>query len=106
MAPLRPGDWHRNDWVELRATGVVENENDLPAELSDLRRRHAGTVRRLEVDTKDCEAMPGIASQPLARRFLEVWQTSEPRDPAERPAWLRARQLGLLAIKQELAVGR
>ena len=106
LAPLRPGDWHRNDWVVLHATGVVEDENDLPSAVADLRRRHAGTVRRLEVDTKDCEAMPGIASQPLARRFLEVWQASEPRDPAERPAWLRARQLGLLAIKQELAAGR
>lgn len=106
LALLHPEEWHRNDWVELRATGVVENENDLPAALSDLRRRYAGTVRHLEVDTKDCEAMPGIASQPLAQRFLEVWQASEPRDPAGRPAWLRARQIGLLAIKQELAIGR
>jgi DNA repair exonuclease SbcCD nuclease subunit len=106
LAPLRPESWNRNDWVVLHATGVVEDENDLPSALADLRRRYAGTVRRIEIDTTDCEAMPGIASQPLARRFLQVWAASEPQDPAERPAWLRARQLGLLAIKHELAAGR
>jgi len=106
VAPLRPATWHRNDWVVLRAAGVVEDENELAGVLDDLRRRYAGAVRRLEIDTTGCEAMPGIAAQPLARRFLEVWEASEPRDPAERPAWLRARQLGLLAIKQELAAER
>ncbi len=106
LAPLRPERWHRNDWVVLRATGVVEDQNDLPAALADLRGRYAGAVRRFEIDAADCEAMPGIASQPLAARFLELWAASEPQDPAERPAWLRARQLGLLAIKQELAAGR
>ena len=105
-APLRPERWHRNDWVVLRATGVVEDQNDLPAALADLRGRYAGAVRRFEIDAGDCQAMPGIASQPLAARFLELWAASEPQDPAERPAWLRARQLGLLAIKQELAAGR
>ena len=105
VAPLRPERWHRNDWVVLRATGVVEDENELAGVLDDLRRRYAGAVRRLEIDSSGCEAMPGIASHPLAGRFLEVWEASEPRDPAERPAWLRARQLGLLAIKHELAEG-
>ena len=105
VAPLRPERWHRNDWVVLRATGVVEDENVLAGVLDDLRRRYAGAVRRLEIDSSGCEAMPGIASHPLAGRFLEVWEASEPRDPAERPAWLRARQLGLLAIKHELAEG-
>ena len=106
LAPLRPERWHRNDWVVLRATGVVEDENALAGVLDGLRRRYAGAVRRLEIDARGCEAMPGIASQPLARRFLEVWEASEPRDPDERPAWLRARQLGLLAIRQELAEAR
>ncbi len=105
VAPLRPDRWSRNDWVVLRATGVVEDQNDLPAALADLRGRFAGAVRRFEVDAADCQAMPGIASQPLAARFLELWAASEPQDAAERPAWLRARQLGLLAIKDELADG-
>lgn len=106
VAPLRPEHWHRNDWIVLRAAGVVEDQNDLSAALDDLRGRHAGAVRRFEIDAADCQAMPGIAAQPLAARFLELWAASEPQDPAGRPAWLRARQLGLLAIKQELAAGR
>jgi hypothetical protein len=106
VAPLRPERWHRNDWIVLRATGVVEDENELAGVLDDLRRRYAGAVRRLEIDSRGCEAMPGIASQPPARRFLDVWAASEPQDPGERPAWLRARQLGLLAIKQELTAHR
>lgn len=105
VAPLRPDRWSRNDWIVLRATGVVEDQNDLPAALADLRGRFAGAVRRFEVDAADCQALPGIASQPLAARFLELWAASEPQDAAERPAWLRARQLGLLAIKDELANG-
>lgn len=106
LAPLHPSGWSRNDWVELHATGVVEDENALPAAVEALRGRYAGMVRRFEIDTKGCEAMPGISSQPLAKRFLEVWQAAEPQDAAERPAWLRSRQLGLLAIKQELKTGR
>lgn len=106
VAPLRPERWHRNDWIVLRAAGVVEDQNDLSAALADLRGRYAGAVRRFEIDAADCQAMPGIAAQPLAARFLELWAAGEPQDPVERPAWLRARQLGLLAIKQELAAGR
>ena len=106
LAPLQPDGWNRNDWVALQATGVVEDENALPAAVAAVRRRYAGTVRRFEIDTEGCEAMPGIAQQPLVQRFLEVWEASEPQEPHERPAWIRARQLGLLAIKQELQAGR
>lgn len=106
LAPLHPEAWNRNDWVTIRATGVVEDENALPLAVSALRRRYAGMVRRFEIETEGCEAMPGIASHPLAKRFLEAWQASEPQDATKRPAWFRARQLGLLAIKQELQSGR
>lgn len=106
LAPLHPEAWNRNDWVTIQATGVVEDENALPLAVSTLRRRYASMVRRFEIEADGCEAMPGIASQPLAKRFLEAWEANEPQEAAERPAWLRARQLGLLAIKQELQAGR
>ena len=83
LAPLRPERWHRNDWVVLRATGVVEDENGLAGVLDGLRRRYTGAVRRLEIDARGCEAMPGIASQPLpgaswrsGRRASRVIRTS------------------------------
>ncbi len=91
IASLHPEIWSHNDWVSIQATGVVEDENAMPLSVSALLQRYTSMVRRFEVGTEGCEAMPGIASQPLAKRFLEVWEAAEPEKLTERPAWLRAR---------------
>lgn len=110
--------WGTADFVALRLAGVVEDENAVAALADRLRARYASRVRRIEIDRDDVSILPGIASQPLVRSFLEAWDRRRPaidaggadretlvRDarPARETAdWLRARELGLAALKAYL----
>ncbi|HPA71023.1 MAG TPA: DNA repair exonuclease [Spirochaetota bacterium] len=95
--------WGRNDYVSLRFFGVVENEtvagDAIDALTADIGRR----VRRVEAE-RDLAVLDGISAQPIARKFLDTWKSAGPRsdDPADVRAWLRARELGLLRIKELL----
>jgi hypothetical protein len=96
--------WSRSDFVSLRFTGIVEDETAVAALSERLRGRYAGRVRKLEIERDEVAALPGIAGQPLARRFLEAWEKRVPPagtpDAEERRAeWMRARELALSALK-------
>lgn len=99
--------WGPADFVALRFTGIVEDETAVASLADRLRARFAGRVRRFEIDRDEVAALPGIADQPLARRFLEAWEKRMPAgdapDPeARRAEWLRARELALAALKAGL----
>ncbi|MEO7423698.1 MAG: metallophosphoesterase, partial [Fibrobacteria bacterium] len=80
-----PGDletqakaWGVADYIDLRFTGVVEDERAAAAAADRLLARYGARVRRFEIDRAGVSALPGIASQPIVRRFLEAWRARMP----------------------------
>jgi DNA repair exonuclease SbcCD nuclease subunit len=96
---LPSSGWSKHDWVRLNLSGLVEDEHAVARHVELLESRFAGALRRLTVDRDGVTVLPGIASDPLARRFLSLWQEREPDNEADRPAWLRARVLALTEIR-------
>ena len=99
--------WGPADSVCLRFTGIVEDENAVASLAERMRARYAARVRKFEIDRDEVLALPGIADQPLARRFLEAWARRMPPADADgggtaRSDWMRARELGLAALKAGL----
>jgi DNA repair exonuclease SbcCD nuclease subunit len=99
--------WGPADFIVLSFTGIVEDENAVAALADRLRARYAGRVRRLEIERDEIASLPGIADQPLVRRFLEAWEKRVPAADAPgsgelRAEWLRARELALAALKAGL----
>lgn len=99
-------DWGSADWVELAVSGVIEDETSLARSEAEMQRRFAGVVRRLEVTREGVLTLEGIASQPAAKRFLDLWKAHEPPDPGRRRVWLKARELALLKMKELLEARR
>lgn len=99
--------WGPADHIDLRFTGIVEDETAVAALENSLRARFGARVRRLEIDRDGVSALPGIADQPLARRFLEAWEKRKPlvgtpAGDAAHADWIRARELALNALKSGL----
>jgi hypothetical protein len=94
--------WSPADYVYLVFSGIVEDENVVAALADRLRARHAGRVRVLEIDREGVSALPGIAGQPLARKFLDAWDKRMPGAGGNHAEWIRARELALNAIKSGL----
>jgi DNA repair exonuclease SbcCD nuclease subunit len=100
-------EWGRADFILLRFTGIVEDEPAVAALADRLRIRYADRVRKFEIERDEVIALPGIAGQPLVRRFLEAWEQRVPAAGApgfeeRRADWLRARDLALAALKAGL----
>jgi hypothetical protein len=100
-------EWGKSDSILLGFTGIVEDEQAVAALADRLKTRYADRVRKFEIERDEVIALPGIAGQPLVRRFLEAWERRAPAagDPAvdeRRADWLRARDLALAALKAGL----
>ena len=80
------------DWLRRQVARLEE----------EIRARHGSRVRALEVSRDRVSALPGVSSNPMARRFLERWQArpeaADPQHPGY-PAWFRSRDLALGHIK-------
>ena len=103
--------WSPRDMVELSLVGVVDDENVVRGARDALRGAHEGAVRKLvftpSSQGRGVEVLDGLASEPLAKQFLDRWAAAEPQsNGAERDTWLRARQLGLVALASHLRKGR
>jgi DNA repair exonuclease SbcCD nuclease subunit len=104
--------WGRADYIDLRFTGLVEDETAVARLEERLREKHASRVRVLEIDREGVSALPGIASQPIVRKFLEAWNARMPRaleagNPdadavAAHAVWIRAREMALNSLKANL----
>jgi DNA repair exonuclease SbcCD nuclease subunit len=102
-ADALPSDgWTRHDWVRLNLAGLVEDEHTVARNVERLEATFADRLRRLTVNRDAVTVLPGIASDPLAQRFLALWQKREPEDQDSRQAWLRARALALGEIRRAL----
>jgi DNA repair exonuclease SbcCD nuclease subunit len=104
MDQLGSEEWQSGDWVSLIFTGVVEDENVVARLQKDLQESLGSKVRRFEVAREGIAVLPGIAAQSMARAFLEKWRSREPVEGREneRKIWLRARELGLEALRRIL----
>lgn len=97
--------WGPRDSVELELSGVVEDERAVARLADEVQARHGRRVRALEINRDGVSALAGISSNPVARRFLESWQARPEARDAQHPrhqAWLKARDLALLHLKQSL----
>ncbi|MEE9515472.1 MAG: metallophosphoesterase [Candidatus Adiutricales bacterium] len=96
--------WEKYDWIDLNFSGIVEDENSVAELENRLHSEWDGRVRKIEIQRTDVQPLPGIISQPIVKKFLQVWQEKEP-DIADKRAytiWLKARQMGLEQIKNIL----
>ncbi len=95
--------WRPADWVRLLVSGVINDEHAARGLERALEATYGGRVRRIELDRERVLAFDGISSEPIARKFIELWAAEEPAtNGAEREIWLKAREIGLLKIKDAL----
>ncbi len=101
-------EWAACDYIDLQVEGVVEDENTVMRSLDVVRSNYENKVRVFSVDTQNISALPGIAGEEIARRFLSAWEKKRPEDtdPKKQEIWLRSRQIGLREIKSVLEARR
>jgi exonuclease SbcD len=95
--------WQRADYIHLRLTGLVEDENEVVNVVQDLATRIEPKVRKLKIDRDAVTVLAGISAEPAAKRFIELWEKQRPPvDDTNRLIWLKARALGLEKLKEAL----
>lgn len=99
-------EWGENDAIELEMTGIVEDENRVAGLATSLETTYGPRVRSFKVKRDSVEVMAGIASQPIAKKFLELWEEKKPAsNEGDIKVWMRARELALKAIRAEMQGG-
>ncbi|TFH40214.1 MAG: hypothetical protein E4G96_07905 [Chrysiogenales bacterium] len=101
-------EWGPNDWIDLRFSGLVEDEHEVRALEIRMMKEYSSRVRLLTLRRGDVAVLEGISSQAIAARFIEEWKKRDPGAGEEgaREVWLKAREIGLLKIKGELEARR
>lgn len=99
-----PAEFSRHDYIFVTLHGIAEDAQAIEKIKSEIVKKYASRCRLLEFDDASVEIMAGISSSALAKNFLAAWQDGAKldRSPFEQKAWLKARELGLLQIKQQL----
>jgi exonuclease SbcD len=97
----KSSDWGENDIVSLEFFGVVENEYIVSEAISILKKKYAQKVRIFNIE-KNIYVLEGVSGQPIARKFLEMWEAKAPDKGDEEAlrSWYRSRELGLLKIRE------
>lgn len=98
-------EWGGNDAIELEMTGIVEDENKVAELERNLKGKYGQGLRSIEIKRDRVEAMAGIASQPIAKKFLELWEKKKPASEEDIKVWMRARELALKEIKAAMQGG-
>jgi exonuclease SbcD len=95
-------NWQKNDWIEIRLTGLVENEQAVLKLEEELKKKYSARVRRIEIDRDSIMILTGISSQPMAKKFIKLWEQKKPKNNNEEDinTWLKAREVGLAKIKE------
>lgn len=103
----RADEWQTDDLIELQLTGIIEDENIARNLEERLRAEYDPAVRRLEIDREEVTVLSGISSEPVARKFIDAWESKNPAlDSDELQSWLLARQIGLQTLKKHMERGR
>lgn len=95
-------EWKAEDWIEISLFGVIEDETTVKSLEEEIKHKYDRKVRRLNINRlpEDVKVMNGISSQPLIKRFLELWEKRRPEDAEEIGVWLKARELALNKIME------
>lgn len=93
------------DHLYLRFSGLVENEGDALRSVERLVAEMEKRVRLVTHET-DLAVIEGISAHPAAKKFLRLLDKRKPEETgAEYPVWKRAREMGLLKIKEIIEAG-
>lgn len=92
-------EWGKNDAIELEMTGIVEYENIVAELVINLEKTYRPQLRYIKINRDSVEGMSGIVSQPIAKKFLELWEKKKPASEDDIKVWMRARELALKEIK-------
>jgi DNA repair exonuclease SbcCD nuclease subunit len=97
--------WRENDFIDISFSGIVEDENILSENIKKFEEDFSSQVRILNIE-KNVSVLSGIASQPIAKKYLEIWKSKEPdkKDEESFLIWQKSRESGLLKIKKYLEV--
>jgi DNA repair exonuclease SbcCD nuclease subunit len=90
-------DWRPEDWINIRLSGIVEDENEAESFIGELTDKYSHSVRKLTFDKDGVDVLSGISVNPLARNFLDIMERK--RSMYEKELWLKAREMGLQEIK-------
>lgn len=102
--------WRSQDFVEIKLSGLVDDETVVKAACDRFEQLVRSSVRRLIIRRDDLIVLSGISNQPLAQRFLDLWQQSYPAEDSaaplllqrQRQVWYKARDLALREMKNLL----
>jgi predicted phosphodiesterase len=96
--------WKKEDWLDIRLTGIVEDEKKVAELAHKLEEQFGRTVRRLDIARDEIMVLEGISSQPIVQKFLELWQKRlpAPADTQQQKVWLKAREVALHKIREYL----
>lgn len=92
----------KNDYLEVCLSGFVENEQLVLKRIEELKDTLSGVIRKLSFSNK-VNVADGITSEPIAKRFLELWEKDAPKNDLRREKiWKKARELGLKKIMEKV----
>jgi len=96
--------WGKTDLIEINLRGIVEDENTVAALKERIENDLKNRVRGISISFNNVKTVPGILTQPIARKFMEKMKALEPG--TEPRLWLKALELGLAEIANVLGGGK
>ena len=103
--PSEAEDWGPADYAYLKFSGLVENEREALDSVRKLISEMEERVRRVAHET-ELSVLEGVSGHPVAKKFLQLLEERKPvKDGEEYPVWKRAREMGLLKIKETVEAG-
>lgn len=96
-------EWVDKDYIHINFSGIVDDAVDVKRKFQNLKKDLEKNVRRLEFDYNGISDVSGISKQPIAKKFLELWNKKKQlSDGTEDKILFRARELGLELIKNKM----
>ena len=95
-------EWSIYDYIDIKLSGVIDDESRVKKIEQDLTQKFKSKVRELRINQDNLSILSGISEQPIAKQFLEAWETKRPDNDEELPIWYRCREIGLEQIKNSL----
>jgi DNA repair exonuclease SbcCD nuclease subunit len=105
LFPETTKEWTKHDRAFLLFSGIVEDETTARENITQIIDSIKKQVRKVEFEDS-IEVLSGISHQPLAKKYLEIWNKIKPTELEKQEAWNRAREMGLLKIKEKIEASR
>ncbi|MFH0945162.1 MAG: metallophosphoesterase [Planctomycetota bacterium] len=92
-----------HDLVDVCLVGLVEDERRVREVADQIKQELAHRVRKVKIDTSEVTVLSGIAAEPSAAGFIDLWEARRPPDDdPEYELWLRVRAMGLELLRSRL----